>query len=108
MDRNDEFKMSNERLTRPSPGNDVGGKAYIGEAACAQPMSMLGQSVLFCPPQGQGEEMYAAIVTKQNGSSKEHGQVQTLDLVTFGPNSVYFQHNVPYSSRSKPGHWSYK
>ena len=40
-------------------------------------------------------EMYAAIVTQQNGDG-------TVDLATLGPNSLYFQHKVPEFGRKFP------
>ena len=43
-----------------------------------------------------GIERYAAIVTQVN----EDG---TLELATFGPNSVYFQHGVPMYGRKFQG-----
>lgn len=54
----------------------------------------VGRVVHFCPPQscvesGQTKiEKYASIVTQVNTDG-------TLELATFGPNSLYFQHNVP-------------
>lgn len=48
----------------------------------------------------KGECAYASIVTQIN-------EDETVELVTFGPNSIYFQHNVPYSEEPKASHWSW-
>jgi hypothetical protein len=74
---------------------------------------LTGKSVFFAPPQAcKGDttpEFYAATIVKVNGPSPEHGQMRTVDLVTFGPNSLYFQHNVPFSGHGiKAGHWTYR
>ena len=45
-------------------------------------------------------DTYAAIVTNVH----EDG---TVDLVTFGSNSMYFQHKVPHAELPTPGHWSW-
>lgn len=98
-----------------------GSKAYIGGETRTQRsltpeeqerLYLIGKTVRFAPPQAcKGDttpEFYAAIITKVNGPSAEHGQVRTVDLVTFGPNSTYFQHNVPFSGHGiKAGHWTY-
>jgi len=54
---------------------------------------------------GSAGDVYAAIITAVH----ENG---TVDLVTFGPNSVYFQHNVPQddhpqSAEPLAGCWSW-
>jgi hypothetical protein len=52
----------------------------------------VGRMVHFFPKNEErhpgGIVFYASIVTQVNGDL-------TLDLATFGPNSLYFQHNVP-------------
>lgn len=73
---------------------------------------LIGLACVFVPPQEcktpGSHDFYAAQITKYNGKSSEHGQVETVDLVTHGPNSTYFQHNVPFSETHRPGHWSYQ
>ena len=48
----------------------------------------IGRIVHFKAPGECGGEVYAAIVTRVNDDG-------TCELATFGPNSVYFQHNIP-------------
>lgn len=67
----------------------------------------VGDPVFFVAPtdcQNDGTpSFYAAIVTvvrdPLNGD---------CDLVTFGPNSIYFNHNIPYAPLLKAGHWCHK
>jgi hypothetical protein len=56
----------------------------------ANQLPTIGQIVHFFPPSECAGpiRMYAAIVTQTNLDC-------TLELATFGPNSLYFQHNVP-------------
>ena len=113
------------KSTRPERDTcDAKAYAYIGGGEQVDPLwnqrmknreiqrSILGHNVLFVPPQAcktdVSLEAYAAMITKINGASPDHGGVETCDLVTFGPNSVYFQHKVPFSGNLKPGHWSFK
>jgi len=64
----------------------------------------VGRIIHFAPPQEcTGPEsltLYPAIITQVN----EGG---TVELVTFGPNSVYFQHSISFSEELKPGTWSW-
>jgi hypothetical protein len=62
----------------------------------------LGRIVLFKAPANEGGETYAAIVTQV----WEEGRV---DLATFGPSSLYFQHDVPHHRGAQPGgpSWSW-
>ena len=48
---------------------------------------------------------YAAIISQVNPYPV--GGIETVELATFGPNSLYFQHNVPFSDEPKPGHWNW-
>lgn len=48
----------------------------------------------------KGECAYAAIVTRVN-------EDETIDLATFGSNSLYFQPKVKYSAEPKPGCWNW-
>lgn len=52
---------------------------------------------------------YPAIVTQVNPPSDAAGAAipETCELATFGPNSLYFQHHIPFSETLKPGHWSW-
>lgn len=71
--------------------------------------------VHFAPPQAcVGPEslcLYPAVITQVNPELKgvpgDSGSdvLETVELATFGPNSLYFQHKVPFSSEPKPGHW---
>lgn len=67
----------------------------------------LGRIVHYVPPQDcvgpNSLLMYAAIVAKVNTEKFP----ETVELATFGPNSLYFQHEVPFSEEYKPGHWSW-
>jgi hypothetical protein len=60
----------------------------------------IGRTVHFTSLDG---ETYAGIITRVIGGAT--GTV--VDLVTFGPNSVYFNHNVPFSVGPDPGHWTW-
>lgn len=71
--------------------------------------------VHFAPPQEcVGSEslcLYPAVITQVNREIKgvpgDDGtdMAETVELATFGPNSLYFQHKVKFSSEPKPGHW---
>lgn len=74
----------------------------------------VGRTVHFTPPQecrnDKTPEFYAAIITQVNlgppeGAMSDLGE--TVELVTFGPNSVYFQHRVPFAPEHKPGTWTW-
>lgn len=77
----------------------------------------LGRVVIFTPPQecvGPASlTSYAAIVSQVNPAHKAVSYLvdvdipETVELATFGPNSLCFQHKVPYSPEAKPGHWSW-
>lgn len=64
--------------------------------------SDVGMPVWFSPPQecrtGTTPLFYAATITTVHPDLK-------CDLVTFGPNSVYFQHKIEQSENIKPGYW---
>jgi hypothetical protein len=67
----------------------------------------VGRMVHFAPPQEcVGPEslcLYPEIITQVNNCGPN--EEPNVELVTFGPNSVYFQHRVPFASEPKPGHW---
>lgn len=77
----------------------------------------VGRTVHFAPPQEcVGPEslcLYPAIITQVNASysawsavtQKNEDVPESVELVTFGPNSVYFQHAVRFSAEPKPGCW---
>lgn len=116
--------MQNEKMNTAAIQGDCGSKSYtapIGRDRACREMTneerdrlyYTGKHVLFAPPQeckgDKTPEFYPAIITKVNGPAEGFGGVRTFDLVTFGPNSVYFQHNIPWSPEGiKPGHWFYK
>lgn len=64
----------------------------------------LGRIVHFTPPSDhkapEGPEQYAALITAVNPDG-------TAELATFGPNSLYFQHGVPFSELPKGGSWNW-
>jgi hypothetical protein len=64
----------------------------------------VGRTVHFYPKQEcitpESMEKYAAIITQVNKD-------QTVELVTFGPNSVYFQHGVSFAETPEHGKWSW-
>lgn len=73
-----------------------------------------GRIVHFVPPQECTAEktlaFYPAIITQVNppvAHSPVALQPETCELATFGPNSLYFQHGIPFSETLKPGHWSW-
>ena len=47
-----------------------------------------------------GKCAYASIITQINPDG-------TVELTTFGPNSLYYQHNVAYSEAPKEKHWNW-
>jgi hypothetical protein len=47
---------------------------------------------------------YAGIIVAVH---KAPEPLERVDLVTFGPNSLYHNHNVPYSEEPKAGHWNW-
>lgn len=65
-------------------------------AVVRAPVPQVGTDVLFNEEGGP----YAAKVTATNKDG-------TVDLVTFGRNSVYFQHNVPYAFQGYKGTYRY-
>lgn len=65
---------------RPTPCRMV---LFVPPSACVTPLT---------PKSG-----YPSIVTEENADG-------TFELTTFGKNSIYFQHNVPFSEEPKPGH----
>jgi hypothetical protein len=70
----------------------------------------VGRMVHFTPPQEcvgpQSLTLYAAIITQVNPAGPQGGG-ETVELATFGPNSIYFQHHVPFSTEYKPGYWTW-
>jgi hypothetical protein len=62
----------------------------------------VGRMVHFAPPQecvGPASlTLYPAIISQVNTDG-------TVELATFGPNSLYFQHKVQFAAEPKPGHW---
>jgi hypothetical protein len=62
----------------------------------------VGRIVLFEEKGGP----YAAIITRVNDGSETPASLPgTVELATFGPNSVYFQHGVPYNAEAHTGTW---
>ncbi len=72
----------------------------------------IGRIVHFVPPRDcKGEstlEAYASMISKVNGFGLPGLPAEeTVELVTFGPNSLYFQHQVPFAASPTPGCWSW-
>jgi hypothetical protein len=67
-------------------------------------VARLGEIVIFTAARGQGDtgvvDEYAALVV-----GVKRAKEGILDLKTFGPNSMYSNHAVPYNSLGKPGTW---
>lgn len=96
---------------------------YYDTAASTQPSRRpvaVGDIVFYVPPQDcTGKttlEKYAAIVTQVNetwdpepADRRDRGKVvETVELCTLGPNSMYFQHSVPFSETLAAGCWSFR
>lgn len=64
----------------------------------------IGRTVHYAPPQEcvgpKSLCLYPAIISQVN----EDG---TVELATFGPNSLYFQHKVAFAEALAPGFWSW-
>ena len=60
----------------------------------------VGRTVHFQSYNEKGECAYAAIITQVN----EDG---TVELATMGPNSLYFQHKIPFCETPLAGHWNW-
>lgn len=60
----------------------------------------VGRTVHYQSYNENGECAYAAFITQVN----EDG---TVELATLGPNSLYFQHKVPFSVTPKASHWNW-
>ena len=75
----------------------------------------LGRIVHFAPPQEcvgpASPTTYPAIITQVNPGAPRAGDYggsdETVELATFGPNSLYFQHAIPFSETAMPGHWTW-
>lgn len=73
----------------------------------------IGRIVHFAPPQecvGPASLcLYPAVITQVNPQtgdpSNSQGCGETVELATFGPNSLYFQHQVKFSPEPRAGHW---
>lgn len=50
-----------------------------------------------------GGETYAGIITRVSADPTD----TKVDLVTFGPNSIYHNHNVPFQEEGAFGCWSW-
>jgi hypothetical protein len=60
----------------------------------------VGRMVHYQSYNEKGACAYAAIITQVNADG-------TVELATFGPNSVYFQHAVKFSPEPLASHWSW-
>lgn len=60
-------------------------------------IAAVGRMVHYQSYNEKGKCAYAAIITQVN----EDG---TVELATFGPNSVYFQHGVKFAEEPTEGH----
>lgn len=60
----------------------------------------IGRIVHYQSYNEKGSCAYAAIISQVNPDG-------TVELATLGPNSLYFQHSVPFSEEPTPSHWSW-
>ena len=60
----------------------------------------VGRIVHFQSYNEKGECAYPAMITQVNDDG-------TVELTTFGPNSVYFQHSVKKAEVPTSGHWNW-
>jgi hypothetical protein len=64
----------------------------------------LGRIVHFAPPSDHkapnGPEQYPSMITQVNPDG-------TVELATFGPNSLYFQHGITHADTPTPGCWNW-
>lgn len=64
----------------------------------------VGRIVHFVPPMECTATttlpFYASVISQVNPDG-------SVELATFGPNSLYFQHAIQHSEKLKPGHWSW-
>jgi hypothetical protein len=62
----------------------------------------IGRIVIFVPPQAcvgpESLDRYPALITKVN-------EDESVELTTFGPNSLYYQHSVKHSEGPESGCW---
>lgn len=115
MDRETGQQFVGQGRTNDGPKQFVGeglAKSVNDFQRAPQTDRRIGMDVFFTPPQACKQDgtldYYPAKITKVNPRSAEFGNVETVELVTFGPNSIYFQHNVPHHHELKPGHWSWR
>lgn len=70
-----------------------------------------GRIVHFIPPTDnvgpKSIKLVAAIVTSVYENQPPSEGTDHVDLATFGTNSLYFQHCIPFSEKPEPGHWSW-
>lgn len=60
----------------------------------------IGRTVHYQSYNEKGECAYASIITAINDDG-------SVELATFGPNSLYFQHGKNYSETPKENHWNW-
>lgn len=60
----------------------------------------IGRVVHYQSYNENGACAYAAIITQVN-------EDESVELATFGPNSVYFQHNVKQAEVPTESHWNW-
>ncbi len=69
----------------------------------------IGRIVVYTPPQEclgpESLDTYPAIITQVNKATDD--APETVELATFGPNSLYFQHKVAFSPETKPSTWTW-
>lgn len=79
----------------------------MSEDKAIQPPSV-GRIVHYHAPNGGGEDdpgPYAGLIVRVHPGGL--GLPRLVDLVTFGPLSIYHDLSVPFSPVPAPGHWSW-
>lgn len=68
----------------------------------------IGRTVHFAAADGPprtGTTVYAAIITAVNPKNPDGSGAETVELATFGPSSLYFQHAVKFDADGAHGTW---
>jgi len=83
----------------------VEGETYLVNCvggAMSEQRPSIGRIVHFTGPDGDPGP-YAGIIVRVHGDEK----ATVVDLVTFGPHSMYHNNHVPFSRDPAPGHWTW-
>lgn len=99
-----------------SAANEAALREFAAQTQPSRRSVSVGDIVWYVPPQDcQGKttlDRYAAIVTQANVGGFAAGfpryMHDIVELCTFGPNSIYFQHAVQFSAHLAAGCWTWK